>query len=296
VPPPQPVREAAITALLEPFERLTGVDPGRFIDLSVAAREARRFKVDVSFAIGHGAVRMSVNDKGEAAALRTRVRAAVPGAWPERFFGLLPAGGAQATLGLKASDGEVDRYSLYYEEFPDQAVAARTHRALFEALGIERGPPADLAGVCLDLDGSGTPIAVKDYAVRGDGPGFPIAVPPHPRMGTTRFLHAERTGAGAAERAGAGAPPGDCAGITGAPLGTKTIWVTESRTREDAARNWAVVDGLASTFGPDAASDALRTLRQGWRDPDAFLHADLVSADRDAASALRALVVYVSVR
>ncbi|MFZ5477989.1 MAG: hypothetical protein ACOZNI_14540 [Myxococcota bacterium] len=266
------------------------------IDRACAVREARRFKLDVSCSLplggGEGAIRFSVNDKGEPVAFRERLRAVLPGlgappAILEALLAVAAPGRVQTTAAVKLRGSRVERVTLYLEELrPDDVEIAR---AFFRAAGaVGLGEPC--AAVSVDLAG-GRIVGLRDYVLVEEG-DLPVDVPAlaawrarlprHPFAGTLRFLVARRHG------------------FAGEHRGAKLLWMTESHRPETAAMAWRAVDALAAAYGVDPGEPvaaSLAALRAGWRHaPACFLHPDLVSLDVDAAGEARASIVYVSVR
>lgn len=282
---PGPVPGAAIDALLGALREAGGWIPvlDALLDRAVAARAARRFKLDVSFALGADGARFSLNDKDEPGAFRARLRSVLPGEALERFLALSPAGAVQTTVGVKAKDGVLQRVSLYFEELPSGPAGEALRRAVLALAGVDVAPGLPPVAVCLDLDAAGRVVAAKDYGlIEGEPAPFPEErdrFPAHPVTGNRRFLYARRFAPG------------------GAPAGSKLMWMSETHRPADVARAWAEVDRLAEGLPPDRAARALARLRAGWSfAPGAFLHPDLLSVDRDAQGAVRAIVAYVSVR
>lgn len=271
----------ALDALLGALREAGGWVPelDALLDRAVALREARRFKLDVSFA-PRGA-RFSLNDKGEPEAFRARLRAVLPGLVLERFLALSPPGAVQTTVGVKANAGQIERFSLYYEELPPGEEGERLRRAVLALAGVDAPAPGHPAvAACVDLDPRGAVLAAKDYALlEGEEGPFPeerARFPSHPITGNRRFLYARRFAPG------------------GVRTGTKLMWMSETHRPADVARAWAEVDRLRAGLPPNGA---LERLRAGWSfAPEVFLHPDLLSVERDAEGRARGVLVYVSVR
>ena len=279
-----PVPLEALEALLEALREAGGWTPliDGLLDRPLAARVARRFKLDVSFALGADGARFSLNDKDEAVPFRERLRSCVGGPALESFLALSPPGLVQTTVGLKARDGEIQRISLYYEELPLDAAGEALRQSALRLAGVSAPSALPPVAVCLDLDPRGLLVGAKDYGlVEGDEGPFPeerARFPAHPVTGNRRFLYARRFAPG------------------GALEGSKLMWMSETHRPSDVARAWAEVDRLRAGLPADRASRALDKLRQSWSFSDAFLHPDLLSTDRDADGRVRAVLAYVSVR
>lgn len=247
----------------------SGLDWRPYVDLAVAEREARRFKLDVSFALGPSpSARLSINDKGEPAAFRARLPA-------HPFFALSPPGEVQTTVGLKPG-----RFTYYYEELAGHPRAAALHAGVFALAGVDARWEGTPNAVAIDVDAAGRVLAAKDYTLVIEGPDDPTELPElpiHPVNRTRRTMRARRFAPG------------------GRLLGTKTLWVSEVHRPEHVAPAWALVDRLVAQLAVD--DTPLRRLRAAWRwAPDTFLYPDLVSVNRDAAGDPEALIVYVSAR
>ncbi|MCP4810670.1 MAG: hypothetical protein GY913_18355 [Proteobacteria bacterium] len=262
---------------------LASVPDHSFLDEDVAVREARRFKVDVSFAFGDDEVRWSVNDKGEPEAFRDRLERRFGSPFLGAFLELSPPGEVQTTVSFKHRDGRLDRLGLYFEELRDDAVL----RAVASSISVEPPPPpadARPVAVCVDVV-DGQPTGFKDYWLLEETdtphPALPSELRPlasrfplHPTRQRRRLLWARRTG------------------LDSVVVGHKVMWMTESRTRETSAAAWAVVDRLAEGLAP---CPALVALRGAWSHEE-FLHPDLVSLDTDANGDVRRLLAYTSIR
>lgn len=267
--------------------------PAALVDVSVASTALTRFKLDVSFATHAEGARFSLNDKGEAAAFRERLRhqqaaLGLPSADLERFFALSPPGEVQTTVGLKwgAEGGTPARVSLYFEELTRSPRGPELMRAVIEAFGGRLAPPAapTPAAVCVDWR-DGAPCALKDYGMaveRSDAPAvtlppaleaFRRAFPLDPDRGTRRYLVARRF-------------DGD-----GQLTGHKLLWQSEAHTEAAAQRAWAHVDRLVPESPP-----ALSRLRSTWKNGELFLYPDLVCLDVDATGSRQGIIVYVSVK
>ena len=262
------------------------------VDFDVACREARRFKLDASFALdrgGRAVGRFSVNDKGEPVAFRERLLRFAPVL--ERQLGVSPPGEVQTTLAVK-SNGVT---TLYFEELAACPRAEELRQQTFALAGAAAPPlPEGAAPVAVCLDWVGAEIAAaKTYAMVTERAGeTPRALPreaaayrelfePHPVHGTRRYLLATRHAPG------------------GAPRGSKLLWMSEVHRPVDVGWAWAAVArARARVAAPaSAVSRALDGLVSGWSHaPDTLLYPDLVSLDLDAAGRATGLVVYVSVR
>ena len=190
---PGPVPEQAIRDLLASVsacgtQRLVG-DPLAFVDVPVAAREARKFKLDVSFCLaldGRPRARFSVNDTGEAEAFRERLHAladlGLRRELLDDFLALSSPGAVQTTLALKwgPAGGRPERISLYFEELMREPSGRRLVDSVFRyGLGAVPEPvPAHFepAAVCLD-HGPGGIVAGKDYWMVSDREGDQPQVP-----------------------------------------------------------------------------------------------------------------------
>ena len=150
-----PTSTEAVRALLDAtaacIEAPLHPAPVELLDLACAARHARRFKIDVSFALsldGRPAARFSVNDKGEPGAFRARLLdrsgvLALPRERLEAFFALSPPGFVQTTVALKwaPGGGAPDTVSLYFEELALSPGGDRlVHAVLGPALGVTPPP------------------------------------------------------------------------------------------------------------------------------------------------------------
>lgn len=279
-----PVSLAALDALLEALREAGGWTPliDGLLDRDLAARVARRFKLDLSFAMGADGARFSLNDKDEVVPFRERLRANIGGPALESFLALSPPGAVQTTVGLKARDGALQRISLYYEELPTGEAGEALRRSALALAGVSASSELPSVAVCLDLDAGGQIVAAKDYGlIEGSAGPFPeerAGFPAHPVTGNRRFLYARRFAPG------------------GAMVGSKLMWMSETHRPSDVARAWAEVDRLCVELPPDRASRALDKLRRSWSFSEAFLHPDLLSTDRDAEGRVRAVLAYVSVR
>jgi hypothetical protein len=301
--PPGPVPIPALQALLAAFTASAPAPPDALalVDLPVASAHARRFKLDVSFALdGHAHARFSVNDKGEPGPFRERLYTrlpalGVPPALLADFFALSPPGQVQTTVSVKWHASKW-RIGLYYEELllhPDgPALIDRAFERFLDQTSEAPPPNSQPVALCIDVT-EGVVTGAKDYHMVTERPGEPtIALPPglgevrdglpwHPINDTRRYLLARRYG-----------PDG--------PAGAKLLWMTESWDAGTAAAAWEVVDGLRSRFGfPEASpSRALDALRAGWpfSGEEAFLFPDLVGLNVGPEGRPEALLVYVSVR
>lgn len=275
--------ETAVSAPLVP-------SPAALVDMPAAVPVLRRFKLDVSFATHVAGARFSLNDKGEAAPFRERLRRhapalGLPSADLEHFFALSPPGEVQTTLGVKWGEdgGRPARVSLYFEELTRSPRGAALMDAVTEAFGTSRAaapPGLTPAAICVDWQG-GTPCALKDYWLaveRTDEPlvalppvleAFRRAFPLDEARGTRRYLLARRFG------------------VDGELVGKKLLWQSEAHTSAAACRAWGLVPALPP---------ALSRLASAWRDDELFLYPDLVSLDVDAAGERQGLIVYVSVK
>lgn len=277
-------------------------EPASLVDLQVAAEQARRFKVDASFALdrsGAAHARFSVNDKGEPDAFRERLRRADLGlpADLDDYLAIAPPGEVQTTLGVKwsAAGGPPQRTTVYFEELQDCPRAAEIIDAVFR-WGLHRpappAPPLLPVSVCLDFSG-GRVVAARDYHLvleSSDQAAVPLPAAQEefrrgfaldPVRRTRRYLLARRFG-----------PGGD-------PTGSKLLWVSEAHTPAAVAWAWSQVDRLRAAWNlPETAtSRAMGALRAGWRHGTAAtLYPDLVSMDADATMTPRALLTYVSVK
>lgn len=275
------------------------------MDLSVTCREARRFKVDVSFRLGlDGAprARWSVNDKGEPEAFRARLREVLPAIGLsaealERFLAIAPPGEVQTTLSVKwgPQGGRPERVGLYFEELMACPRAEDITRAVFDLVdpSANRSPiPGALPGaVSVDLSPQGF-IGARDYLLCQDdalGPhpvpltpaaqAFRESLPLHSHNHTRRFLVARRAGA---------------------RRGSKLLWLTEAHHPSSAARAWDVVGRLRAQLGvPDSQpARAMDRLREAWPldHEAAYPYPDLVCLNLDGDGAPEALILYVSLK
>ncbi|MCB9793575.1 MAG: hypothetical protein H6741_12705 [Alphaproteobacteria bacterium] len=308
--PATPAPRAGLEALLEALSACTPAPleppPKSLLDLTVTAREARRFKIDVSFSLAKGGAplaRWSVNDKGEPEAFRARLRATLPAlGLPaealERFFAISPPGEVQTTLSVKwgPEGGLPERVGLYYEELMDCPRAEAITAAVFDLVdpSAKRSPiPGALPGaVSADLTPGGF-IGARDYLLCQDDaeglhPGlhlppeaeaFRAALPLHSHNHTRRFLVARRAGA---------------------REGSKLLWLTEAHHPSSAERAWAVVDALRVRLElPDSLpARAMDQLRATWPLPldEAYPYPDLVCLNLDGQGAPEALILYVSIK
>ncbi|MFO0685367.1 MAG: hypothetical protein U0234_25135 [Sandaracinus sp.] len=294
----------ALEALLRALDRCGG--HGReapLVDLDEAARVARRFKLDVSFDFApQKRARFSLNDKGEPAAFRARLRRALPAMGIDaqlldRFLAIAAPGRVQTTVGVKwsADASAPERVSLYFEELYRDPAHAQIRDDVFALVGLEAPPVPEGArpvSVCIDCTREG-PVALKSYDVLTDTPTTRAReVPPsleeavaslpfHPIHGARRYMIATRR-----------AP-------TGRDLGHKLLWITEVHRPSLARWAWDQVDAWRRRWGTDVHPDVARALDELRGDPtfdDAtFLYPDLVGLNTDASSEPR-LLVYVSVR
>ena len=306
-----PTSTEAVRALLDAtaacIEAPLHPAPVELLDLACAARHARRFKIDVSFALsldGRPAARFSVNDKGEPGAFRARLldRSGVLALARERleaFFALSPPGFVQTTVALKwaPGGGAPDTVSLYFEELALSPGGDRlVHAVLGPALGVTPPPWPGLApvAVCLDHRG-GRPVGGKDYWMVVDRedeplqplPGLPPALRAHrarfpfePRRRTRRFLVVRRF---------------DRRGL----VGHKLMWMGEAQEARVAEFAWRHVDALIAEHAPPPSptAAALDRLRRTWaHGGDAWLYPDLVSLDVDADGLPRRVLLYVSLK
>lgn len=276
----------------------------RVVDWEVAAAEARRFKVDVSFVLGPAAhrPRFSLNDKGEPVPFRRRLERTlptlgVPSDSLSAFFDLSAPGEVQTTASFKWEGERLDRIGLYYEELSRSARGPALIAEVFQrAIGID--PPAPPPGtlpvaVCADLR-DGAFVAARDYHLATDRPDDPTPLddswatiepfrerlPFHEAHGTRRFLMARRAVA------------------RGGSSGRKLMWMTECHLPSTAAKAWATVDELIAELGFDGPeTKALADLRRSWPDGDSlYLYPDLVSLNVDGDGQPEALLVYVSMK
>ncbi|MEQ9319061.1 MAG: hypothetical protein RIF41_07865 [Polyangiaceae bacterium] len=274
------------------------------LDLDVAAAQAPRFKVDVSFALlgrGEGGARFSVNDKGEEAAFRERLNdnapaLDIPRPLLDAFLSLSPPGAVQTTFGVKwpHEGGDPHRVTLYHEELFRSPRGPSIIAALFGIAGVDDAPPPraglEPGAVCVDVAGA-TIVGLKDYWIATETSREPALTLPEPleafrratpfstERGTRRYLVARRFDA------------------DGRPNGHKLLWMSEAHDRAAAERAWAFVDRARRelklpTTQPARAMDALR---HTWSHP-ALLYPDLVSLDLDADERPRGLTVYVSLK
>ncbi len=307
----QPTSAQAVSALLAATERCIDAElspaPHSLLDLAVTAEHARRFKIDVSFALsldGSASARFSVNDKGEPEAFRARLleHGEALGMSEERlraFFALAEPGFVQTTAAFKWSHegGRPQTVSLYYEELALTPGGERlVHEVFGPALGVRPPPWEGLVpvAVCLDHQ-AGAPIAGKDYWMLVDRegepltplPGLPEALQAHrarfpfePRRQTRRFLVVRRF---------------DSSGL----CGHKLMWVGEAQEARVAELAWDHVDALLAEHepAPSPTLHALQQLRSGWAfDADAWLYPDLVSLDVDVDGVPRRVLLYVSLK
>lgn len=302
-----PVSSAALDTLLGAVAAVIPGDvPGLgLVDRAVAAQHARRFKLDVSFALPlrtgvSSGIRFSVNDKGEPDAFRARLAGILPelGVPPERLAALLAVaapGRVQTTAAVKFRPGSArpDRVTVYLEELHRDPDAEDLASGFFRAAGLD-GAPAPIPGtrraaVSADLAG-GEVVGVRDYgmvetddasvALPGPLSRWRDALPRHAFHGTRRFLVARRFD------------------LAGRPAGDKLLWMLESHRPEAAAAAWRAVDERTADVVPgDPVATALALLRASWTHaPGCFLHPDLVSLDVDRQGRADLLLVYVSVR
>ena len=287
---------ACATAPLSPGWR-------ELVDPSVAAREAARFKVDLSFSllgVGESGARLSVNDKGEEVAFRERLREVAPSlglaeAQLDAMLGVSPPGVVQTTLGVKWPDagGAPSRVTLYHEELFRAADGAALIAEVFHRFGAR--PPEPRSGVepgavAVDIHREQV-VGLKDYWIATEKSAAPtVALPkaleafrratPFAReRGTRRYLVARRF-----DRAG------DL-------VGHKLLWMSEAHEPAAVARAWAFVDDARRRLALPAsrASRALDRLRSRWSHP-ASLYPDLVSLDLDRDEQPLGLTVYVSLK
>jgi hypothetical protein len=299
-----PVPELALRDLVSAAARCVpeplSPDPFDLLDMEVCVETARRFKVDVSFALrvdASASARFSVNDKGEPEAFRRRLldhadALAIDRALLERFFAISPPGEAQTTVGVKWSDsgGAPERVSLYYEELPHAPRAANIMRHVAALAGTplpEPLAPARAGAICIDIQNSDI-VALKDYWMvleRSDTPAIQLppaaeqhrrAFPLDPKRGTRRYLLARRI------------PNG----------GSKLLWMSESHEASAANRAWDLVDKIRQSMSIPTSLPAqtLDGLRAEWSHDGLFLYPDLVSLDCDADGEVAALVLYVSLK
>ena len=299
-----PVPDSAIQRLLASVDECAGRETGvaEWIDIAVASRAARRFKLDVSFDFGaRRQARFSVNDKDEPEAFRERLLARLPSFGLARgvvreFFAIASPGRVQTTFGLKwGVEGTRDRVSLYFEELAGDPESEQIRRDVFRLADV-RVPPvptgARPVSVCIDYV-DGVPLAVKSYDVFTDRPGdvnphvpdsvrgAVEALSLHPVNGTRRYMVASRHAPGGVE------------------LGHKLLWMSEVHRPQLANWAWDRVDAWRAEWGhhgPAAVTAAFDRLRRDWSFGDAaFLYPDLVGLNV-GASATPELVVYVSIR
>ncbi len=266
------------------------------VDVGVAAEQARRFKVDVQFALGGAGARFSLNDKGEEAAWRKRVweasrRIRVPAAAIDGFFDLSPPGAVQTTIALKwGPRGGRPLVSLYFEELLRSAAGPGLVDRVLAPFSRRAPPPAGgvPAAVCLDFH-DGRVVAGKDYWSYAERPGAPMRLPGalrrfldlfpfHPVHGSRSFMLARRfTSRGLA--------------------GHKLLWRSEAQDAATAAAARATVDRVRARLRvPDSAPGrALDALIAGWRH-ESFLYPDLVALNTDAAGRPEGLLVYLSIK
>lgn len=282
---PGAVPEACLRRLLDTVAALVGPQAlvDQLVDLPCAAREARRFKLDLSFDLGRAerSARLSINDKGEPVGLRQRATAALP--FVAAHLAHSPPGEVQTTFGLKWGPSGLERVSVYFEELVGHPRAEAIRRAMAASVGeVPAALELPLTAVAVDLSPEGRPLAFKDYwmILEQDRPlpGWDAearaAFPFHPVHRSRRFLWARR------HRPGAGT------------VGTKLLWVPETWRPEDLDRAWAQVERLQPAPGP--AGRALAELRRSWAfAPEVFLHPDLVGINQGAEAGV---LVYVSVR
>lgn len=274
------------------------------LDVAVAAEHAPRFKVDVSFAVlgvGEGGARFSVNDKGEEAAFRERLRAnasalGIPPTLLEAFLSLSPPGAVQTTLGVKWRDdgGAPERVTLYHEELFRSSQGSSIIAALFAAAGVAKAPPPrrglQPGAVCVDIT-DGSVVGLKDYWIATETDrdaaitlpepleAFRRATPFSTERGTRRYLVARRFTA------------------EGHPAGHKLLWMSEAHDSAAAERAWAFVDRARRDLKlpPSRPARAMDVLRDSWCHP-ALLYPDLVSLDLDPDERPCGLTVYVSLK
>lgn len=251
------------------------------IDIDVAAREARRFKFDVSFSLAPGEPgRLSVNDKGEAEAFRDRLRRLFPGRWLEAFLAISPPGEVQTTAGIKVGPRGLDRLTVYYEELGERSASIAGQ--ILGLAGVDAAPLDGCVAVSLDVDARGELVCAKDYGIvlDPDDPDY-SEVPSHPVTGRRTFLRARRF-------------------LPGGPIGgSKLGWLSEVHRAEQVEPAWSQVDRLRTRHGfvSGPAAEALDALRAGWRHgPDTFLYPDAVSVDRNPEGLVKSLVVYTSLK
>ncbi len=280
-------------------------DPEHLVDREAFAANARRFKVDVSFALlgdGSGGARFSINDKGEPEAFRARLteQASALGLRPEtlaEFFAIAAPGEVQTTLGVKwpASGGEPERLSLYYEELCQSPRAEEIVDGMARLGGLSATPrdesPLPAGSACVDFANS-VAVAFKDYrSVVEQDPAAAVqlpanleryrrALPRDRKLGTRRYLWARRFDPGGVLR------------------GHKILWLSEAQEPLLAERAWKLVDRLRRELHlpPSRPAEALEQLRAQSLPEDTYLYPDLVSLDTDADDTPRGLVIYVSVK
>lgn len=306
----RPVSQRAVRTLIESAARSIAApispDPLSLVDVRVAADQARRFKLDVSFSLalaGEPKARFSINDKGEPQAFRERLLRSsgalgVDRLRIEEFFALSPPGAVQTTMAVKwgAVGGQPERFSLYFEEL----CLAPEGPPLIEkvtrfALGVGAPPPwegLDPVAVCIDIEEDRI-VGVKDYWMATELADAPLValsprleqfrreLPISPFQKTRRYLLARRLGPG------------------GERTGAKIMWMSEAQVPEAAQLAWSRVDALCRdlTLPVTRTSESLAALRRDWpSDADCYLYPDLVSLDVGPDDTVRRLLVYVSVK
>ncbi|MCA9593269.1 MAG: (2Fe-2S)-binding protein [Myxococcales bacterium] len=299
--PPKPVPRRALDALFQASDACFGGSApiAELVNFDVARRWARRFKVDVSFALGAARrARFSINDKGEPVELRARLRArsselGIHAALLERLFAISPAGEVQTTLGVKWRPGDAspERVSVYLEEL---GACARGEQIRADVLGLGGATPPPLLGapnaVALDF-AAGKLHSAKCYDVLRHAVGdAPPALPagldalwsslPRHRRGTLSTMLATRL-----------LPDGRLAGH-------KLLWMTEPELPGDADVAWHEVDRrIAALSAPDPAIvGALDTLRGRFPQPGVMLFPDLVAFNVSVDGDPEALIIHASVR
>lgn len=306
----RPVSQRALRTLLESVAGSIAApispDPLSLVDLRVAADQARRFKVEVSFALalsGEPTARFSINDKGEPEAFRERLLRSSGALGVDRqrmedFFALSPPGAVQTTVAVKwsAAGGRPERLSLYCEELclsPEGPPLIE--KVTRFGLGVGAPPPwngLDPIAVCVDIEGDRV-VGVKDYWMATevtDAPLVPLSprleqlrreLPISPSQKTRRYLLARRLGPG------------------GERTGAKIMWMPEAQAPEASELAWSRFDALCRDLALPVTrtSESLAALRRAWpSDADCHLDPDLVSLDVGPDDAVRRLVVYVSVK
>ena len=259
---------------------------------ALCAPHMRDYKLDVSVSLSASpSPRASVNDTGEPAQFRERLRAhhdqlGLPLSQLQAFLDLCPPGVVQTTLALKWESPT--RTTLYLEELVRHPNPEDLRDALFGLYGLAPPQVAPLPLMALAVDfRAGQPIALKDYRhvdLVAQPALAPVLAPLfriHPRTGQVRALLAQRWDIG------------------GQALGDKLLWVTEANTPALAAATWRHVAGMVEKLGyrDSAGWGRVRSLVEGWPfGPDVIPYPDLVSVNRDANGDVEDFLLYISLK